>query len=831
MSAGYDGSLKFDTCMNTKGFNAGISAISKSLKGLAAAVGIAFGVKAIVSFGKAAISLASDLEEVQNVVDVSFGDMKYKIEEFAETSIEKFGLSELAAKKTASSFAAMAKGMKFSQKESADMAIELTKLSADMASFYNITQDESRTALSSVYTGETETLKRYGILITEVNLQEYARQQGIDKSIAKMTQQEKIMLRYNYVMEATSLAQGDFARTSDSWANQVRVLSERWKQFMSIMGDSLITILTPVLKVLNSIVSTLISFAKTINGVVSALFGKQTSQNEEIAASGNAAAGAVGGLADSTEEAGDAAEKAGKKAKNALASFDELNVLAQGSGNGEGDTPGFGGSGVDMETFAGEIGQDVEVSPKLLSSVDRLKSLLQSLRDYAVINFKSNVDEAVKKISEQLGKLKTTFKKMWSDIKTLSKPFEDFLKGDFTTLVKTAIDTAGLIISGLLDSFNMVLSDVWEIVIFPWAEKLITVGLPMIAQFKTQVLLTLQTLFTEVKSIFDMLWKEAAAPALQVFMTIWGDMVDTLYAKWQEYGEPIFDSIRQAIEVASDLLKQTWETIVKPVFDALMGSISWLWEKHLSPLLDNFLDLVATAISCVLKIYNEFIAPLVKAFTEEFGPPIREALTLVIDVIGSIAGTVADVFGGVMTTLKGIIQFITGVFTGDWDMAWQGVVDSFEGIFDAIEGILKGVINIVIDLVNTMIRVVVSGVNKIIEQVNKLSFDLPEIMGGAHIGFNFDMFQPYQIPKLATGAVLPANQPFLAMLGDQKSGRNLEAPEGLIRQIMQEELAGLMGSGEFTVEMPVYLDGELIYKNQKKVAKRHGGSLITGGVF
>ena len=127
---------------------------------------------------------------LQNVVDVAFGDMTYKMEQFAKTSIKTFGISQLTAKQTGSSYMAMAVGMGMARDSASDMAIELTSLSADLASFYNIQQEEARTALSAVFTGETETLKRYGILITEINLQEYARQQGITKSTNAMTQQD-----------------------------------------------------------------------------------------------------------------------------------------------------------------------------------------------------------------------------------------------------------------------------------------------------------------------------------------------------------------------------------------------------------------------------------------------------------------------------------------------------------------------------------------------------------------------------------------------------------------------------------------------------------------
>lgn len=196
------------------------NSIGSSIKGLISSLAPLIGIYQIFELGKQSIELASDLQEVQNVVDVAFGDMAYKIEEFSKTSIEQFGISELTAKKTASTYMAMAKSMGIAEGTASDMAIQLTGLTADMSSFYNISQDVADTALKSIFTGETETLKNYGIVMTQTNLQQFAMSQGITKSVQAMTQQEQTMLRYNYVLQQTALAQGDFARTSDKQLSQ-----------------------------------------------------------------------------------------------------------------------------------------------------------------------------------------------------------------------------------------------------------------------------------------------------------------------------------------------------------------------------------------------------------------------------------------------------------------------------------------------------------------------------------------------------------------------------------------------------------------------------------
>lgn len=162
---------------------------------------------------KEAMDLSSQLTEIQNVVDVTFGKATGVLEKFAETSITQYGISELAAKKTASTYQAMGTAMGFSQGKMANMSVELTKLSADMASFYNVAQEDVAEDLNALFTGMTRPLRQYGLDLTNATLKEWALKNGMDADIKSMSQAEKTMLRYQYVLANTGAAQGDFART------------------------------------------------------------------------------------------------------------------------------------------------------------------------------------------------------------------------------------------------------------------------------------------------------------------------------------------------------------------------------------------------------------------------------------------------------------------------------------------------------------------------------------------------------------------------------------------------------------------------------------------
>lgn len=386
---GYDGSIRIDTKVNSQGFNRGVASMEKGVKGLTASVGklgaalgLVVGIAALVKIGKEAIELASDLTEVDNVVSKAFGNMRGEMDALANTAIETLGMSRLTAYQTGSTFMSMGRSMLDSAEDAKVMALELTKLTGNMASFYNKSQDLVSLALKSVYTGETETLKQYGVVMTEVNLKQFAAEQGIKKQYSAMSQSEKVMLRYKYVMNQLAFIGDDFIDTQDSWANQTRILSERWKELLIVLGSGLTSIFSPVVKYLNDIISSLITAANTIQAVISQLFGVDMSG---ISLSGTAdeydgiASGAEA-AADATDDYGKAVEKAGKKAKGALASFDDIKTLQQGSG-GSGSAGGSGaGANLSFEPMTGSATAFDGMRDKIAKLAKALEPLINSLK-------------------------------------------------------------------------------------------------------------------------------------------------------------------------------------------------------------------------------------------------------------------------------------------------------------------------------------------------------------------------------------------------------------------------------------------------------------------
>ena len=324
MAATSVGEIGLDLVVNQNQFKKQMSGITSLAKKAGAALAAAFAVKKVVEFGKACLDLGSDLAEVQNVVDVTFPHMTAQVDKFAKSAASSFGLSETMAKKYTGTFGAMAKAFGFSESAAYDMGSTLTGLAGDVASFYNISQDEAYTKLKSVFTGETETLKDLGIVMTQNALDAYAMANGFGKTTQAMTEAEKVALRYQFVQQQLSAAQGDFARTSDSWANQTRILKLQFDSLKATLGQGFINLFTPILKVINTLLGKLTTLANAFKSFTELITGKKSSGGtnsgigaiaQEAATADNGlsnAADSAGTLADNTKGVGTAAKKAAK---------------------------------------------------------------------------------------------------------------------------------------------------------------------------------------------------------------------------------------------------------------------------------------------------------------------------------------------------------------------------------------------------------------------------------------------------------------------------------------------------------------------------------------
>tara|TARA_R110002153_G_C13318092_1_gene496851 strand:- start:1340 stop:3388 length:2049 start_codon:yes stop_codon:yes gene_type:complete len=254
-----DNTLRIGIYADTKGLNAGLTKAQTRLKDFGSKLSgvgrkLSLGLTAPLAIaGGAAIKMASDFEESVNKVDVAFKDASGEVKQFAKTTLSQFGIAQGTALDMAALFGDMSTSMGLTTKEASKMSTSLVGLAGDMASFKNMDIRQVMTALNGVFTGETESLKRMGIIMTQVNLEQFAMDEGINKNIKTMTQAEKVQLRYSYVMSKTKNAQGDFSRTSEGAANQMRIFQETMKELGATFGATILPAFTKLVKGANGI--------------------------------------------------------------------------------------------------------------------------------------------------------------------------------------------------------------------------------------------------------------------------------------------------------------------------------------------------------------------------------------------------------------------------------------------------------------------------------------------------------------------------------------------------------------------------------------------------
>lgn len=936
-----DGNIIIGTSVDVGGIGTGLTKIEKSFKRLGKFAAFGLGIKALSGLGKAALDAASDLQEVQNVVDVSFrelddagnvvSDMTYKIEGFAQTCIEKFGMSEFAAKQTAGSFMAMGKSMGLSMEEASDMAVTLTGLTGDFSSFYNISQDYARVAMSAVYTGETETLKRYGIVLTEANLQQYAQSKGIETTVKKMDARDKAILRYMYIMDATKDMEGDFVRTQDSWANSTRVLAQLWNQFLIALGSGLISILSPMVQVLGQIVQRLTAFVTVLWQALSNIFGFQL---QDITKQASGAAGAVGDLSDSTDELGESIDKAGKKAKKQLANFDELNNITthkdSGSGGG-GAGLGLGDMGLDtsglwdptkkdspwsdidnlydlgkwigdklsdmMESIDWEkiyrkargFGVGLATFLNGLISTDLFKDVAHTIAGalntaiYSALTFGQTFDwtQFGEKLAAGVNEFFTTF-----DFKSFAKAINVWVQGLFRT-IKTFIKEVNWkdVFKGIKDFFTTLEPETIAIILgFVALKKLIglSLGSAILGGIKSGLnIKSLPAIFNNFGKAIGKAWSginwmdfiNSHQPLLVIYKILgqmtsaWAAGAKLLFTggkasaaqsalTFMSTGMKLIAGIPAilggaiiAVKNFFDMWKNGW-SVLKTIFEAIGIALAAIGAVILGApaLVAGVIAGIVFAISQIVIVVHDnwdaikswwsgtavpffkMVWNYIVQFISNIAAGIKEKVMLIVNVIASVIrgsmSTISAVFNGIKNTISSIlnaikttiISIVQSIVTGStaplqnmktaWVNVFNTIKSSIVNIMSSMWNGIRNVINSILSGIQSMANNVINGINTVIRAMNaipKINLSIPTV-------------GQISIPHLAKGAVIPPNKEFLAVLGDQSSGTNIEAPLDTIKQALAEVMA-TNGGAQDTGDIVINIDGNEIFRVVRKQSK------------
>lgn len=938
-----DGSVIIDTRMDTSGVQNGVSAIKQSFNGLGSAVkkiglliGGAFAVGKLVQFGKECVELGSDLAEVQNVVDVTFTTMSDKVNEFAKNAMTSAGLSETMAKQYVGTFGAMSKSFGFSESQAYDMSTALTQLTGDVASFYNISQDLAYIKLKSVFTGETETLKDLGVVMTQSALDQYALANGYGKTTSEMTEQEKVALRLAFVQKQLSAASGDFIRTSDSWANQVRVMQLQLQSLKATVGQGLINLFTPVLRVINILLGKLATLANAFKSFTELITGKKSSGQTGASSAGLAGTDAIADtadqygnaadnaekLADATNDTANATKKATKAAKGYLSPLDEINNYSTDkSADSSSKVPGTTGGLADQMKDAvqnvdyGKVAEGETVLDKISDSVKKLADLLKKIWkpfQNAWRKEGKNTIDAAKFAFSSLGELAKSVGKslleVWTNgtgtqmLTTMLQIAQNILNtiGNIANQLneawnKNAVGTQ--IIQAIADAFNVVLDFINRITAATaeWASKLNFY--PLLESIKN-LFESLSPLLTAIGNFLEWLYANVILPMLKwvietglpavinavsklftflgehqwiidaigaaligafaaskivplitaivtaikgliILLTGSGGLLGGIGALVSALGGPVTIAIASAIAIGI-LLYKNWDKIKEVagiVASAVVGFFKTMG-KNVSMILSDLKETV-TRISNAIKILASNVVSSIVKFVTSKTREMAEAATRKISDMKEKTSTLwngmkanaKEIWGNIATIVGNKVAAIRDAIVNKFASARDKAVEIFGGIRDTIRDIL----NKVIGIANSAIGTVNSAIGGIESAFSFGPWDVPTPFGTKRIGFHATFPRVGTIPYLASGAVIPPRSEFLAVLGDQKKGNNLEAPENLLRQIVREESGKGQGNGN-TYNVTVNASGrkllDIIIDEAELRRRRNGGQnpFLLGGV-
>ncbi len=752
--AGSVGQIGLDLVVNQKQYNKQMSGITRTAKKAGAVLAAAFAVKKVVDFSAGCVQLGSDLAEVQNVVDVTFPKMKAKVNDFAKSAAANFGLSETMAKKFTGAFGAMAKSFGFSEKEAYNMSTTLTGLSGDVASFYNISQDEAYTKLKSVFTGETETLKDLGVVMTQNALDSYALANGYGKVTAKMSEQEKVALRYKFVQDQLSASAGDFLRTSDSWANQTRLLSLQFDSLKASIGQGLINALAPVIKVVNIVLGKLSELASGFAKLTGDVFGKQDDSDtavplENVSDTADNASKKVSGI-------GKAAKKSAKEMQRAIMGFDKINKLSDTSKDS--DSSG-GKANIGTSKPAGTSGKDKQAK-KFGGLLDKLKKKFIDCKNLFAKGFKlgaGNLSGAFKRIKNHLKSIgsslmdiftdkdvATTFKKMVSlftlnagkitgSIASVGTTIAENLIGGFDLFLQ---QNKGSIKQWLIKMFNIqgeistikanffaAIADIFS-VFRRYPAKLITAdiigilweGFSRCTEIFSKIKREIWNLVA--KPIIDNAAKiketilgllETIQPIIRSIKNTVGDFFRSVNEMYDKNIKPIFDILTEIISYVVGLILDKWNKYISPVLKEIGKKVADVINNKIRPAINAVVGIVSNAAEIVKRVINmlwQFLKPVVTWIVDKLAKVLGPLIKSFGNTIASMANMIGNVVGGVVKVVKGLIDGIIGVFTGDGKRALKAAKDIGNGLWQVISAPFKFVGRFFKNIGETVIRIV-----------------------------------------------------------------------------------------------------------------------------
>ncbi len=815
------------------------SAAVAGLAALAAAAvaATAVAVKKVGGYIKDSITTAMEAIESENLFDTVMGRWTKSVRAWSMELQGSLGLNAYEIRKNVGVLFNMTKSMGLAESKALDMSKTMTLLAYDMASFYNIKNEEAFDKIRAGITGEAEPLKRLGILIDENTIKQVAYKNGIASVGAELTQQQKVMARYLAIMEQTSTAQGDLARTIDSPTNQLRMFNTQLEIIKVNIGRAFMPIVTTVLPLLNEMAVAISIVTERIASFIELITGVKQS-----------ASASTGNIATEFSEAGEEAEKLGKKVKNLTFGFDELNIINSGGG---------AGAGIAKITPEDVVEDDsvTSFSESLADIQERVNRIKRLLKGGFELGLSSNIDELIKNIKNSLKSIKISLSNIFSseDAKRAANQLIDSLALAIGKSVGSLSSIGVTIYSLIYGGFAEFLESNEDLLEFAWIDSL-----------------------KDLEDIADIVGDFSEAIA-EVFSVFGEDDAIEIFATLLEFTVvPLIDRVKLELKVFRDVLSILFKPIIdnkdeiREVFANLLSIVSPLtglfkqhntdlkqtehgyimisdvYEKYLAPVMDDIANGVSEDVRMGLETINYAL--------ESFGEQLKEAGRIATEIGGILEESVAF-WTEIYEKFKPVIARVLGEAweeikekLAEWDEGFEEKLEEigltikrgFANAFTGAGNVVIGVLNAMSSAITGTINNAISSINSLINKANSIS----SAIGLDFIGIDtLDYLRsfaisPLSVPKFAMGGFPNTGSLFMAREAGPELVGNIGGKTGVMNndQIVEAVSRGVFDAVSSAMagnsaNFNVYLDGKELVASIEKAKKEQGSSLYGGGVI
>lgn len=824
------GKISLKLMLNKQDFSKSLNAVQEqansvsnkmksSLKKLGSAVVAAFSVAAIKQFGQQCIESAAEVNAANSQFEQTFGSMESQAKSAIQSVAKESGILETRLQGVGTSIYAFAKTTGMDSANALNMMQEALQVTADSAAYYDRSLEDTAESLKSFLKGNFENDAALGLSCTETT-RNAAANKLYGKSFTELSESQKQLTLLEMVKDANKLsgAIGQASRESDGWENVTGNLKESWNQLLAVIGKPILQVATNIVQKLSSAIAKLTEYAKGAINALSKLFNWG---GDDTANSISAAASSAENLTDEAESGSNSLESvadSAEKAKNSVAGFDKLNVITKsdsgGSDTSTSSTSASNGTSV-ANTVVKDTNSGVSGAFKNLYEKSGFKGFVENVQkginkvDWSSIGkncesiFKNSVPIAQNYLTQVQKVGKSAFGAVGSfvggvvqvsgkQLQTLTGGVAKWLDKD-KNKINGFITTIGDNFSKGYDNLSTFFEKGFDVIgqsvdrVRPQMEDAISNLLSGFTDFGGAV----GTIFSEgfslateslvkwidndgatIGEFFDNIQLQMA-DVMNFVGGVFSDIGNFLLGWWDgEGGSEIFQNVCDMFLNIGTTLMNVYNDWIMPAWNFIVGVFQSAWTDCLKPIFEQLWTVFGKACDYIATIWNNWLLPFVNFISDTLGPVFNTVLRNIQSIFETVFRVIGDVVGGILKSFGGLIDFITGVFSGNWEKAWNGIKDFFGGIWDGIWGIIKGFVNLIIDGINLLLTGIYTVVAAIVNAIGGIADAIGSIFG-QEWGWSMPN-EPALIPHLATGGLVKA--PTLAVVGDN-AGANSGNPE------------------------------------------------------